>query len=264
MNTSNLTPTVRALIAINVIVFLVQSINKVYDLQIVSLFGLHYFTSERFLPFQVVTYMFVHGGFSHLFGNMLSLFIFGPILEHVWGQKRFLIFYFVTGVGAGLVYMLLKYYDYSTLEAATQAYVSNPNLIAFKNFIQHFYAQGIPSDVFNTVVPSSGEVTLNESVLIAQESLRSVLNTPTIGASGAIFGIMGAFAMLFPNTELMLLFFPFPIKAKYLVSAYILYEVYAGIQKMPGDNVAHFAHVGGILFAFILIKLWGNKRNVFY
>lgn len=264
MNTSNLTPTVRALIAINVIIFVVQSINQVYDLQIVSLFGLHYFTSERFYPFQLVSYMFVHGGFSHIFGNMLSLFIFGPILEHIWGQKRFLIFYFVTGVGAGLLYMLLKYYDYSTLEAATQTYIANPNLISFKNFIHQFYPEGIPSDVFHTFVPETGDITLSESVLIAKESLRSVLNTPTIGASGAIFGIMGAFGMLFPNTELMLMFFPFPVKAKYLISAYVLYEVYAGIQKMPGDNVAHFAHVGGIIFAFILIKLWKNQRNNFY
>ena len=114
------------------------------------------------------------------------------------------------------------------------------------------------------MLEDTSNVTLKESVFIAQESLKAVLNTPMIGASGAVFGIMAGFGLLFPNTELMLLFFPFPIKAKYFVTFYALYEIYAGLNKMPGDNVAHFAHIGGMIFAFILIKIWGTKRNSFY
>ncbi|WP_044174881.1 rhomboid family intramembrane serine protease [Flectobacillus major] len=259
-----ITPVVRALIAINVIVYLVQRSSSSYDSQITSLFGLHYFTSERFNPIQLVTYMFVHGGFMHLFNNMLGLFFLGPLLERLWGEKKFMIFYFVTGIGAGLLYMGLKYYDYSALEEATNAYLLHPDLSLFSKFISQFYPAGIPSEVYSSLVPSSGNITLNESKLIAEESLRAVLNTPTIGASGATFGVMAGFAMLFPNTELILFPLPIPIKAKYFVALYALYEFYAGLHKMPGDNVAHFAHIGGMIFAFILIKYWGNQRNTFY
>jgi membrane associated rhomboid family serine protease len=263
MRTPQLTPIIRALMVINVIVFIVQSINPQYDRMIVSLFGLHYFSSEQFNPIQLVTYMFVHGGIGHLFNNMLGLFFLGPILEMFWGQKRFTIFYFVTGIGAGLLYMGLKYYDFSTLEAATNAYIQNPNLTQFEGLLQKFYSEGIPSNVYS-LLENTSNVTLKESVFVVEESLKSVLNTPMIGASGAVFGIMAGFALLFPNTELMLLFIPFPIKAKYLVTFYALYEIYAGLHKMPGDNVAHFAHIGGMIFAFILIKMWGNKRDTFY
>jgi membrane associated rhomboid family serine protease len=263
MRTPQLTPIIRALIVINVIVFIVQSINPQYDRMIVSLFGLHYFSSEQFNPIQLVTYMFVHADISHIFGNMIGLFFLGPILEMFWGEKRFLIFYLITGIGAGVLYMGLKYYDFSTLEAVTRAYILNPDLTQFQGLLAKFYSEGIPSSVYGMLEDTSN-VTLKESVFIAEESLKAVLNTPMIGASGAVFGIMAGFGLLFPNTELMLLFIPFPIKAKYLVTFYALYEIYVGLHKMPGDNVAHFAHIGGMIFAFILIKMWGSKRDKFY
>jgi hypothetical protein len=263
MRTPSLTPIIKAIIVINIIVFGVQSINPQYDRMIVSLFGLHYFTSEQFIPTQLVTYMFVHSNIGHIFSNMLGLFFLGPILEMFWGEKRFLIFYLVTGIGAGVLYMGLKYYDFSTLQAVTEAYVLNPDLTNFQSLISRFYAEGIPSSV-SLLLQDTNNVTLKESVLIAEESLKAVLNTPMIGASGAVFGIMAGFGLLFPNTELMLLFFPFPIKAKYFVTFYALYEIYSGLNKMPGDNVAHFAHIGGMIFAFVLIKIWGTKRDSFY
>ncbi|MDI9865359.1 rhomboid family intramembrane serine protease [Flectobacillus sp. DC10W] len=263
MRTPMLTPIVRTLIVINVIVFMVQSFNSHYDDQITSLFGLHYFTSERFNPIQFVSYMFVHGGFMHLFSNMLGLFFMGPLLERYWGEKRFLAFYFITGIGAGLLYMGVKYYDYSVLEEATRAYILHPDLSMFNKFLEQFYPSGIPSEAYS-YVPSSGRITLQDSIIIAEESLRAVLNTPTVGASGATFGVMAGFAMLFPNTELIVFPIPIPIKAKYLVALYALYEFYGGIHKTPGDNVAHFAHIGGMIFAFILIKLWSKNRNNFY
>ena len=270
MRTPSITPIIRAIIAINVIVFIVQSINPQYDRMIVSLFGLHYFTSEQFYPFQLVTYMFVHsthgsGGYSisHIFGNMLGLFFLGPILEMLWGEKRFLAFYLATGIGAGLLYMGLKYYDIATLEAASKAYIQNPDFKQFESLIQRFYSEGIPSNVYG-LLENTGNISLKESVFVIEESLKSVLDTPMIGASGAVFGVMAGFALLLPNTELMLFPIPIPIKAKYFVSFYALYEIYAGLHKMPGDNVAHFAHIGGMIFAFILIKIWGTKRNNFY
>ena len=263
MRTPSLTPIIKAIIIINIIIFAVQSINPQYDRMIVSLFGLHYFTSEQFIPTQLVTYMFVHSNIGHIFSNMLGLFFLGPILEMFWGEKRFLIFYLITGIGAGILYMGLKYYDFSTLQAVTEAYILNPDLTKFQSLLAKFYSEGIPSSVYSLLQDTSN-VTLKESVFIAEESLKAVLNTPMIGASGAVFGIMAGFGLLFPNTELMLLFFPFPIKAKYFVTFYALYEIYAGLNKMPGDNVAHFAHIGGMIVAFILIKIWGTKRNSFY
>jgi len=263
MRTPSLTPIIKAIIVINIIVFGVQSINPQYDRMIVSLFGLHYFTSDQFIPTQLVTYMFVHSNIGHIFSNMLGLFFLGPILEMYWGEKRFLIFYLVTGIGAGVLYMGLKYYDFSTLQAVTEAYILNPDLKQFQSLISRFYAEGIPS-IVHAMIQDPSNVTLKESVLIAEESLKAVLNTPMIGASGAVFGIMAGFGLLFPNTELMLLFFPFPIKAKYFVTFYALYEIYSGLNKMPGDNVAHFAHIGGMIFAFVLIKIWGTKRDNFY
>jgi len=263
MRTPSITPIIRAIIAINVIVFIVQSINPQYDRMIVSLFGLHYFSSEQFNPIQLVTYMFVHSGIGHIFGNMLGLFFLGPILEMFWGEKRFLTFYLVTGIGAGLLYMGLKYYDISTLEAASKAYIQNPDFKQFESLIQRFYSEGIPSNVYG-LLENTGNISLKESVFVIEESLKSVLDTPMIGASGAVFGVMAGFALLLPNTELMLFPIPIPIKAKYFVSFYALYEIYAGLHKMPGDNVAHFAHIGGMIFAFILIKIWGTKRNNFY
>jgi membrane associated rhomboid family serine protease len=261
MRTPSITPIIRTLMAINIIVFGVEYFG--YKDMIVSVLGLHYFTSDKFLPFQFITSMFVHADFGHLFNNMLGLFFLGPILESYWGDKRFLTFYFVTGIGAGLLYMGLKYYDYSALEQATRAYMQHPDLALFNDFLKQYYPHGIPDKAFAQITDANN-IQLKDSVLIVEESLKSVLDTPLIGASGAVFGVMAGFALLFPNTELMLFLFPVPIKAKYLIGMYALYELYAGLNKMPGDNVAHFAHIGGMVFAFILIKIWGKNRNSFY
>ncbi|MDR6563853.1 MULTISPECIES: rhomboid family intramembrane serine protease [unclassified Arcicella] len=262
MRTPGLTPIVRALMAINIIVFGVEYFG--HKEMIVSVMGLHYFTSEKFLPFQFLTSIFVHADLRHLFNNMLGLFFLGPMLEMYWGEKRFLTFFLITGMGSGLLYMGLKYYDYSTLEAATRAYIEHPDLNQFSKFLYQYFPDGIPHNAYVLIEGNPNNITVQNSVLIAQECLRSVLDTPLIGASGAVFGVMAGFALLFPNTELMLFLLPIPIKAKYFVALYGLYELYAGLNKMPGDNVAHFAHIGGMVFAFILIKIWGKNRNSFY
>ncbi len=266
MRTPQLTPIVRAIIVINIIVFIVQRINPQYDGMIDSLFGLHYFSSSLFNPIQFVTYMFVHADTRHIFFNMLGLYFLGPTLEMLWGEKRFLIFYFVTGVGAGLFYMALQYYDIHPLETLANNFLLNPEGGNYVSFVNKFYSnlgiEGNPLKIENNLVISNDQVVEYKNAI--ESLLKNVIDTPMVGASGAGFGIMAAFALLFPNTEFMLFPFPFPVKAKYFVTFYALYEIYAGIRRMPGDNVAHFAHIGGMIFAFILIRMWGSKRDSFY
>ena len=265
MRTPQLTPIVKAIIVINIIVFIVQRINPQYDNQIDSLFGLHYFSSKLFNPIQFVTYMFIHADSRHIFFNMLGLYFLGPTLEKLWGEQRFLIFYFVTGVGAGLFYMALQYYDIHPLETLANNFLLNPEGNNYVTFVNKLYSN---LGINDYPAMDRGFTIANDQIteykITVENSLRNVVDTPMVGASGAGFGIMAAFALLFPNTEFMLFPFPFPIKAKYFVTLYALYEIYAGIKRMPGDNVAHFAHIGGMIFAFILIKMWGSKRDTFY
>jgi membrane associated rhomboid family serine protease len=266
MRTPQLTPIIRALIVINVIVFIVQSINPQYDRMIVDLFGLHYFTSEKFNPIQLVTYMFVHGSGRHVFFNMLSLFLFGPMLEGIWGEKRILTFYLICGVGAGVFYNILTYYDIHALETIANDFLLNPEGTNYVKFVNKLYSNlgvvGNPLKVENNLTITNDQI--SEYKTIVEKLLKDAVDNPMIGASGATFGVKAGFGFLFPNFEFMLFLIPFPIKAKYLVSFWILYEVYSEIHRMPGDNVAHFAHIGGMIFAFILIKMWGSKRDNFY
>jgi rhomboid-like protein len=187
--------------------------------------GLHYPTSEYFKPFQLITHMFMHANLAHIFFNMFNLYMFGNILERVWGPKRFLEFYFLTGFGAMLMYMGVQ-----ALE----------------------------------VYQLSGSIAPPAYVVEANPYLRGIINGTVIGASGAVFGIQMGFAMLFPNTELMLMFFPVPIKAKYLIAGLVAYELYTGVANNPNDHVAHFAHIGGALIGFIIIKIWNRNRNFLF
>jgi membrane associated rhomboid family serine protease len=260
----NLTPVVRTLLGINVGVFAVQALLG-YDF--INWFGLRYIHSEEFQPYQFVTHLFVHSGLGHLFSNMFALLIFGPLLEQFWGGRRFLFFYFFTGLGASLLFSAINYYEISQLEAATQAYLRDPDPGRFIGYINRYasafaqrntaYLQAFQDN------PTSPQY-LQETTRFVQDFFTRQANIPMVGASGAVFGILMAFGLLFPNTELFLLFFPFPIKAKYFVALYGFYELYAGVHNAEGDNVAHFAHIGGMLFAFILVRIWRRQRTNFY
>lgn len=210
------------LIMINILAFVVTQLvgEKMYEL-----FALFYPASPFFKPWQLLTHLFMHGNFMHILSNMFALFMFGSVLERVWGPKRFLLFYLITGFGAVV------------LHTAVQAFLVHKGTGAF--------------------APSM--FALSQSV----EAL-SIYQTPTVGASGAIFGILIGFGMMFPNTELMMLFFPIPIKAKYFVALYVVLELYLGVSMYQGDNVAHFAHLGGALFGFLLVKYWNAHRDNFY
>jgi membrane associated rhomboid family serine protease len=247
-----------------------------FKLDLSNLFGLRYIFADTFYPFQFLTYMFLHGSTLHLFSNMFALFIFGPLLEQFWGPKRFLIFYMVTGIGSGVLFSVTDFFEKRSLQKDTEAYLESPGASDFSDFIAKHGTIGKidgryvdMSEAASRVEDGLYDLPNNQELLkTSQEIVTGVYdfisNMPMVGASGAVFGILMAFGMLFPNTTLMLLFPPIPIKAKYFVAIYGFFELYAGIQRVPGDNVAHFAHLGGMLVAFILLKLWKKQRNRFY
>lgn len=256
-----LTPVVRLILLLNVLAFVVTT-NAV-----ISRFGLHSFLSDDFNPVQLLTHMFLHGGLGHIFSNMLGLIVFAPMLERAWGPRRFVFFYLATGLGAAFLYLGVNYYEMSRLYAAVQEYRLDPTPGSFLAFVTE--RAGSAYDVIEPFI-NKFEAQPTDSKNI-QDSLRIVngfwydqVSEPMVGASGAVFGIIMAFGLLFPNTELFLLFPPIPIKAKYLVIFYGAYELYSGVYRAQSDNVAHFAHIGGMLFAFILVKYWGSQRKTFY
>lgn len=251
----NITPMVRNLLIINVVVFILQS--SVIDAR---QFALYHFGSDYFNPIQFVTHMFLHGGWGHLFSNMFSLFIFGPLLERFWGAQRFLAFYLITGLGASILYSGVRAYELNELQTDTVTYIENPSPVAFNNYMDEHLKEGSGRELAIAMKnnPDSPEY-VKESKAVVKQVYNAIFNSPMLGASGAVFGILMAFGMLFPNLELMLLFLPVPIKAKYFVLLYGAYELYTGFNRVAGDNVAHFAHLGGMLFAYILIKMWGRN-----
>lgn len=219
----NAIPTVtKNLLIINVLVFLATIVAQSYGLDLARYLGLHFFLADNFNIAQLITYMFMHGGFTHLFFNMFALWMFGRILEQVWGPKRFLFYYLICGIGAGFIQEIVQYVHY---EMVLSTYTS---------------------------------VNTGYSVIPMGEYLNMMT---TVGASGAIYAILLGFGMLFPNQPLFIFPLPFPIKAKYFVIGYALIELYAGFANNPGDNVAHFAHLGGMIFGFILIMYWRKKTE---
>lgn len=218
---------VKNLLIINILVFLAQWVSgSVFNYPLEQVFALHYWQSSLFQPFQLVTSMFMHGGISHIFFNMFALWMFGAVLENVWGPKRFLIFYMVCGLGAAVCFLAAQ-----TIE----------------------FHQIAGSGIFGYAVGIDPFAVQHSNIQIAR-----FLYEPVLGASGAIFGLLVAFGVMFPNSLIYLYFFV-PIKAKWFVIGYIAIELWMSIQRNPGDNVAHFAHLGGALFGYILMKVWQKK-----
>ena len=215
-------PVVLNLLVINFLFWLASiTLPSITNIDLNYILGLHYWQSANFHPYQLLTYMFQHASFDeshhivfdHIFFNMFGLFMFGPVLEQVWGSKRFLFFYLFTGIGAAITQELVWSYQ---------------------------------------LMPQIGSAITHVIFTGGAEPL-------TVGASGAIFGILLAFAMVFPNAKMMLIFLPVPIKAKYFVPVYALIELVLGVTSISGDNVAHFAHLGGALFGLILILIWKKQ-----
>ena len=257
----NLTPVVRVLLLINVLVFFVT------NEAIIDQFGLHSFLSDKFNPIQLLTHMFLHSGFNHIFSNMIGLIVFGPMLEQFWGPRRFTFFYFFCGLGSALLFSGVNYFEAHGVYETVQAYRANPGYENFSAFIdQHagsYYDRLAPFMEQFKRLPNDSK-TIQDSISIANRIFTNQVDEPMVGASGAIFGVIMGYGLLFPNTQLFLLFPPIPVKAKYLVIFYGAFELYSGVYRAQADNVAHFAHIGGMLFAFILVKYWGSQRKTFY
>lgn len=254
-----ITPIVRNLLIINIGLSLIQGF---FNIDLINIGGLRYIHAETFYPFQFFTYMFIHArGFAHIFGNMLALFIFGPWLERLWGSQRFLLFYLVTGIGAGVLWASVDYFEVRAVEKDAQTYYSDPSPERFNQYIvDHWHLDNELDRFVDEYSDNPGNTQYkNMSIQYVREIYTVKANMPMVGASGAIFGLLIAFGLLFPNVMLMLLIPPIPIKAKYFVLLYGLYELYATIQQSPGDNVAHFAHLGGMLFGFLLVRHWAKQ-----
>lgn len=266
-----LPPIVKNLIIINVLFFLAKIVATKFGIDLDTWLGLHFFGASHFYPWQIITYMFMHGDFGHLFFNMFALWMFGAAIENYWGAKRFLLYYFVTGIGAGLAhYAVLAYQMLPDLMLINQ-YLDAPtyeNLLAVAQ--GHTFQIGPNSgeilDKFlafqQLSISSNDTFALNQATDFLSAYKEYYLNLPNvIGASGAVFGLLLAFGMMFPNSQIYL-YFLLPIKAKWFVIFYGALELFYGVTGTQ-EGVAHFAHLGGMLFGLLLILYWRrqNKRE---
>jgi membrane associated rhomboid family serine protease len=273
-----LPPVVKNLLIINGLMFLAtMMLQSSFGINLNDILGLHWVGSQKFEIYQVVTYMFMHGSFSHIFFNMFAVWMFGSAIENTWGSKRFLTYYVITGIGAAFLhYVILYFTDIGPVIGLIDQFLNNPSsdtlraLLAEHKFEISKQFHGNMYDMFRNAQPSlqsvadgvGSERDLEKAYTFMNEYRLHFLNLPNVvGASGSLFGLLLAFGMMFPNVRLFLIFLPIPIKAKYFVIGYGLIEFVSGIMNSPGDNVAHFAHLGGMLFGYILIKIWQNRNQ---
>lgn len=240
---NNIPVVTRNLLIINILVFIAdQLLSK--DGVMTKYLALHFVLSKDFMPHQIITYMFMHANLSHIFFNMFALYMFGRTLETVWGPKRFLSYFLITGIGAALLQLLILYIRYTTLLNDLPA----NEIVGLLDMLETKGASLLSSNM-NFSDPIVG-------------ALNEIVNIPMVGASGAIFGILVGFGMLFPNSELFIIPIPFPIKAKYFVIGYGALELILGFSNNAGDNVAHFAHLGGLITGFFILLYWKKKGTL--
>jgi rhomboid family protein len=265
---SSIPPVLKNLLIINVLMFLAMAVlQRTMHIDLNDILGLYYFKSEHFAPYQYVTHMFMHANVTHIFLNMFMLWMFGRVLEQVWGGKRFLFYYLFTGLGAAALHTFVNYLEISHLMREVTALTNTPSPEAFSTFLKGNVGKLFPQS-YNLLQAWSSDPQntsyASQAIDFANAAVKSIMDIPTVGASGAVYGVLLAFGMIFPNMPLVLIFLPFfPIKAKYMVIAMGVLELVYGLT-MPGSNVAHFAHLGGMIFGFILIKFWkSTTRNYF-
>ncbi len=232
---ANITPVVKNLLIINVIFAIAEIVlRNHFDME--GIFAIYYFNSPKFQAWQVLSYMFMHAPIDshpeHILFNMFGLFMFGPILEFSLGSKKFLNLYLLCGIGAIFFQWLMQGIEVYQITGG----ITLPRPLDDQAFLQLGHG------------------------LQGGQKLYEVFFTPVVGASGALFGILVAFATIYPNMELFLFFIPIPIKAKYVISGYVLLEIYESVFQQAGDNVAHLAHIGGAIIGFLIVKIWGVKR----
>ncbi|KAF0130649.1 MAG: rhomboid family protein [Bacteroidetes bacterium] len=272
-----LPPVVKNLLIINGLFFLAtMTLESTFRIDLTKILGLHYFAASDFKPYQFVTYMFMHGGFTHILFNMFALWMFGNSIENVWGGKRFLIYYMVTGIGAGLVYTVWIYFQMRPDLELINAFINSRDISILSNFtsshtfqLNQFSGQiWIDFQEFQQSIrvlsmnPSNTEA-MQQVVLFLEQYKEFYMNqSVVVGASGAVFGLLLAFGMMFPNT-IIYIYFAIPLKAKYFVMIYGAFELIEGVWNRPGNNIAHFAHLGGMLFGYILIYYWRKKGELY-
>lgn len=264
---SMLPPVVKNLLIINILMFLAtETLIRVAGIDLRDILGLHWFGAEKFTFYQPITYMFMHANFEHILFNMFAVWMFGNAIENFWGSKRFLIYYLITGLGAAALHYGIVYFDsIQELTQVTNAFLANPNSGNLEVFLGQYPmidASQIPS--FNNILNgTASQMDIENAYGLIERFKIDTLNLPVvIGASGSLFGILLAFGMMFPNAELFLIFIPIPIKAKYFVAGYGIFELFSGIMG-TSDGIAHFAHLGGLITGFILIKFWQKFDSTF-
>ena len=263
----NLPTVIKNLLIINVLVLIAQSTLKGGAIDMEDLFGLHHVKSPLFQPWQIITHLFLHGDFWHLAFNMFALWMFGSELEDMWGPKRFLTFYFLCGVGAALIQLLWLWFQWQDLVNHFYALKLHPGADAFISFYNK-YGLGRSEnavELLQTYLADPGN-SFHQSAVVQRISdhTYSILSEATIGASGAVFGILAAYIYLFPNRELYFYFF-IPVKAKWVGLLYFGYEIVTAFKNNPNDNIAHWAHIGGGLVGFLLVLTWNRtNRRHFY
>ncbi len=234
--------------------------------------ALHYWSSPDFKWWQLLTHIFMHGSpndisitIPHIFFNMWGLWMFGSILEHTWGPGKFIIFYLVCGFGAALCHLGVLTFEFANYQHAFLLYQQHPGFVEFMDFARHHGMQINPEALREWGMNKQSPEYISSSIELLNKQYREMTDITLVGASGAIFGLLFAFAYMSPNTELYIMFIPIPIKAKWAVAGYAAIELFSGVGAFKGDNVAHFAHLGGMLFAFLLLRIWKfNNRNRIY
>ena len=238
---NNIPPITRNIIIINIVVFILTYVLQT-DLMYRYLAAFYPF-SPFFHSWQIITHMFMHGSFLHILFNLMTLYSFGPVLEQVLGDKKYVILYFVSGLGAFFLFNLWNFVEVEQIKSSLQ------NL----GFDLAGYMNGE-----NVSFKGNSEAVLEQQGLVSK--LQSIISVPMVGASGAIFGVIAAFATLYPDAKIMLMFIPVPVKVKYLMPVVIIVSIYLGLTGNAG-GIAHLAHVGGALVGFILAKIW--KKHLY-
>lgn len=261
---------VKNILIINFLLFLGTNVlYNQFEIDLTKYLGLYYYKSINFSLFQIITHMFMHGNFLHLFSNMFAFWMFGTVLENYMGSKKFLKFFFFSGLGAVIIHMFILWLKFSKIEKDINDFNNSPSPEKFASIVSkhipYMFPQVIPFiNSWNNSFSFEKDYYIKEATKVLNEFYERNINIPTVGASGAVFGILAAFGFLFPNSYIYLYFF-IPIKAKYFVILYGLFELYSGVINQPGDNIAHFAHLGGMFFGYIFIKFFlRRKKYVFY
>ncbi len=240
---------IAVIIFVCVVLFAVTAMVPGLELPMFQTLALYFPQNEHFKIWQFVTNIFMHGGFAHILFNMYALWAFGTPLEKMWGKRKFYLFFFLAGIGAAIIYTLVNYYK-------------------FNNLYDQVIATGASPDDIRTLL-TTGKYNLSTVGAMSEEKLSefyALFNTPVVGASGAIYGVLVAFGILFPNAKLFLIFLPVPIAAKYFIPGLIALDLFSGVTGFSifGGGIAHFGHVGGAIIGFLLMWYWRQKEKPKY